>query len=265
MAKAKARSGGKTGHSTRRTRLISARSSSARSPVAKPPAAKPPAAKSPAAKAPAAKRLATKAAAAKPASAKSVGKKSPALTIARLTKRLAEARRHIARLEAHADTDFLLDIPNRRGFERELNRSIAYVKRYRASAALLVVDVDRLKPINDRFGHAAGDHLLKTIVDILSANIRQSDMLGRLGGDEFGILLWNLGEGDALAKAAALERVVDGTVCEYRGRRLPPAISVGVTVLGADDDAARALERADQAMYARKEARRGKRSAALKR
>ncbi len=117
-----------------------------------------------------------------------------------MTRRLARARRHIARLEAHADTDFLLDIPNRRGFERELNRSIAYVKRYRASAALLVVDVDRLKPINDRFGHAAGDHLLKTIVGILSANIRKSDMLGRLGGDEFGILLWNLGEHDAQAE-----------------------------------------------------------------
>jgi diguanylate cyclase (GGDEF)-like protein len=185
---------------------------------------------------------------------------SAARTIAALTKRLAQARRYIAKLEAHADTDFLLDIPNRRGFERELNRSIAYVKRYRASAALLVVDVDRLKPINDRFGHAAGDHLLKTIVGILCANIRQSDMLGRLGGDEFGILLWNLGEGDALAKAAALERAVDETVCGYRGRRLSLGISVGVTVLGADDAAATVLERADQAMYARKEARRGKRN-----
>ncbi len=115
-----------------------------------------------------------------------------ALVIAKLTKRLAQAQRHIARLEAHADTDFLLDIPNRRGFERELNRSIAYVKRYRASAALLIVDVDRLKPINDGHGHAAGDHVLKTIVGVLSQSIRESDMIARLGGDEFGILLWNL-------------------------------------------------------------------------
>jgi diguanylate cyclase (GGDEF)-like protein len=188
-----------------------------------------------------------------------------AAAIAVLTKRLAQARRRIAELEAHADTDFLLDIPNRRGFARELNRSIAFVKRYRASAALLVVDVDQLKPINDRFGHAAGDQLLKAIVAALSANIRQSDMLGRLGGDEFGILLWNLGEKEALAKAVALERAVEGTACEYRGRRLPAGVSIGVTALGGDDEAARVLERADQAMYARKASRRGSSKSAVTR
>ncbi len=256
MAKAKGRSGGKAGHSTRRTRLIAARAPSAKSAAAKAgPKTRLTRPKSP--KAGLARRGQSGRAAVKGASA--------ALTIAALTRRLARARRHIARLEARADTDFLLDIPNRRGFERELNRSIAYVKRYRASAALLVVDVDRLKPINDRFGHAAGDHLLRTIVGILSANIRKSDMLGRLGGDEFGVLLWNLGEHDAQVKAAALERVVDATVCGYRGRRISPGISVGVTVLGADDEAASVLARADQAMYARKEARRGKRASALKR
>lgn len=242
MVKVTRRGAGKLGRSTRGTRLAGARRS----------------AKSSGGKAGPAGR----------------GKKSPrpavkgtsaAQAIAALTKQLAQARRHIARLEARADTDFLLDIPNRRGFERELYRSIAYVKRYRASAALLVVDVDKLKPINDKFGHAAGDHLLKTIVSVLSSNIRQSDMLGRLGGDEFGILLWNLGEDDALAKAAALERAVDGAACEYRGRRMSAGASVGVTVLTADDEAAKVLERADQAMYARKQARRGQRKSAVRR
>jgi diguanylate cyclase (GGDEF)-like protein len=193
------------------------------------------------------------------------GGKAAALVIAKLTKRLALAQRHIAKLEAHADTDFLLDIPNRRGFERELNRSIAYVKRYRASAALLIVDVDRLKPINDGHGHAAGDHVLKTIVGVLSQNIRESDMLARLGGDEFGILLWNLPQADALAKAAALESAIDKAVCEYRGRRMPLGASIGVTVLGAEDEAARVLERADEAMYARKCSRRGRKQSAVRR
>jgi diguanylate cyclase (GGDEF)-like protein len=242
MAKVTRRGAGKAGHSTRRTRTTGVRVSAAKSTGAKAgPTAR---GKSP--------RTAGKGA-------------SAASTIASLTRRLAQARRYIARLEAHADTDFLLDIPNRRGFERELNRSIAYVERYRASAALLVVDVDRLKPTNDGFGHAAGDHLLKTIVDVLSSNVRQSDMLGRLGGDEFGILLWNVGERDARAKAAALERAVDETTCEYRGRRLSPGVSIGVTVLSADDEAAKVLERADQAMYARKQARRGKRKSDVKR
>ena len=243
MAKVPRRGTGKTAYSTRR----------ARQPDANISAAKPAAGKA----GPATGRGKNYRAAAKGA--------EQALKIATLTKRLAQARLHIARLEARADTDFLLDIPNRRGFERELNRSIAYVKRYRASAALLVVDVDRLKPINDGFGHAAGDHVLKTIVGILSANIRQSDMLGRLGGDEFGILLWNLGEADALAKALALEQAVDGAACEYRGRRISLGVSTGVGVLGADDEAAKVFELADRAMYARKLSRRGIRKPAIRR
>jgi diguanylate cyclase (GGDEF)-like protein len=185
--------------------------------------------------------------------------------IARLTKRLARAQRYIARLEAHADTDFLLDILNRRGFEREMNRSIAYAKRYGASAALLIVDVDRLKPINDGLGHAAGDHVLKTIVGVLSEQIRESDMIGRLGGDEFGVLLWNLGEAEARAKAAALESAIDEAICEYRGRRIRLGVSIGVTELGGEDDAASILERADRAMYARKQSRRGRKPGAVRR
>ena len=70
-------------------------------------------------------------------------------------------------MQASADTDFLLDILNRRGFERELHRAIAFIKRYHASGALIVLDVDRLKPINDAFGHAAGDQVLKAIVTTL--------------------------------------------------------------------------------------------------
>lgn len=178
-----------------------------------------------------------------------------AAIIEALTRRLARAKRQIAELEARADTDALLDIPNRRGFERELKRSIAYLRRYRASAALLVADVDGLKPVNDTLGHAAGDHMLKAIVGVLAGNIRQSDMLARLGGDEFAILLWNLTEQDAHAKAASLERAVDSAVWEYRGRKLALGVSLGVTMLDASDEAAAVLERADNAMYAHKQMR----------
>ena len=178
------------------------------------------------------------------------------LTIRRLRSQLAKAQARIDELEASADTDFLLDIPNRRGFERELNRSIAYIKRYHASGALIVLDVDRLKPINDAYGHAAGDEVLKAIVAVLLRHVRSSDVIGRLGGDEFALLLWNLSETDAHAKAAALEAAVDGLSFVFGGRKISAGASAGVAVLGPHAEATKALEEADSAMYIRKAQRR---------
>jgi diguanylate cyclase (GGDEF)-like protein len=177
-------------------------------------------------------------------------------TIRRLRAELAEAQARIAELQASAETDFLLDILNRRGFERELNRSIAYIKRYHASGALVVLDVDRLKPINDAYGHAAGDHVLKAIAKTVSSQIRASDVFGRLGGDEFAILLWNLSETDAHAKAAALEQAIDRLTFDFRGDNITAGASAGVAILGPHADARRALEEADSAMYVRKARRR---------
>jgi diguanylate cyclase (GGDEF)-like protein len=176
--------------------------------------------------------------------------------IRRLRTQLAQALARIEELGASADTDFLLDIPNRRGFERELNRSIAYIKRYHASGALIVLDVDRLKPINDAFGHAAGDQVLKAIVAALLRQVRSSDVIGRLGGDEFALLLWNLSENDARAKAASLEQAVDRLTFEFRGRTVTAGASAGVAILGPHAEAGKALEEADSAMYVRKAQRR---------
>jgi diguanylate cyclase (GGDEF)-like protein len=176
--------------------------------------------------------------------------------VRRLRAQLAQAQARIEELQASADTDFLLGIPNRRGFERELNRSIAYIKRYHASGALIVLDVDRLKPINDAFGHAAGDEVLKAIVAALSCQIRSSDVLGRLGGDEFALVLWNLSETDAHAKAASLEEAVDRLSFKFGGRHVTAGASAGVAILDPHAEAGKALEEADSAMYLRKAQRR---------
>ncbi|WP_198963950.1 GGDEF domain-containing protein [Bradyrhizobium sp. Y36] len=177
-------------------------------------------------------------------------------TIRDLRAKLKEVQRRVAELEAAADTDFLLEIPNRRGFERELARAIAYMKRYRASGALIVLDVDRLKPINDSFGHGAGDEVLKAIAATLTRQVRASDVVGRLGGDEFALLLWNLSETDAKAKAAIFEQVIDELSFTFRGQRVTAGASAGVALLGAQSDAGRVLEEADAAMYVRKAHRR---------
>jgi diguanylate cyclase (GGDEF)-like protein len=176
--------------------------------------------------------------------------------IRRLRAQLAQAQARIGQLEASADTDFLLGILNRRGFERELHRSVAYIKRYQASGAIIVLDVDRLKPINDAFGHAAGDEVLKAVVAVLLRHVRASDVIGRLGGDEFALLLWNLSETDARAKAASLEQTIDALGFVFNGRSVSAGASAGVAVLGPHAEAGRALEQADSAMYVRKAQRR---------
>ena len=135
-------------------------------------------------------------------------------------------------------------------------RSLAFIKRYAACGALLVLDVDRLKPINDAFGHAAGDQVLKAIAKTLASHVRASDVIGRLGGDEFAMLLWNLSETDARAKAAALEQAVDALRFSFGGGAVKTGASVGVAILNSHSEMRTALDQADSAMYVRKAQRR---------
>ena len=107
----------------------------------------------------------------------------------------------IAELEDLADKDPLAPVVNRRAFARELERTKAYVDRYGSGASLIYLDVDGLKDINDRYGHATGDKVLLAVAETLVANIRSSDLVGRLGGDEFGIILSRANRATAQEKA----------------------------------------------------------------
>jgi diguanylate cyclase (GGDEF)-like protein len=176
--------------------------------------------------------------------------------IERLQAEIAALRARIAEAEARADIDPLVGIFNRRGFMRELERAIAYVKRYGGEAALIYFDLDRFKAINDAHGHAAGDAVLQSIATLLLRNVRASDCVGRLGGDEFAILLWNLDAGRAAAKALALETLVAATPVAWGIKRLAVGGSAGCAPLDPRSDAAGLLALADRAMYARKALRR---------
>ncbi len=169
-----------------------------------------------------------------------------------LAAELKTSRARIAELETRIDVDPLTDVLNRRGFERELRRSLAYDKRYGTSAALVYVDLDGFKPVNDRHGHAAGDAVLKAVAAALTRNVRASDVVARVGGDEFAVLLWNVGGAAAAAKAAALEAAVYSTPIVWNASTLVVGASAGVAPLGALDASADVLQRADAAMYARK-------------
>lgn len=179
-----------------------------------------------------------------------------AAEVERLVAELDRSRARIADLEAKVDIDPMTDLFNRRGFERELKRSMAYVKRYGVSAALIFLDLDGFKPVNDRHGHAAGDAVLKAIAAAIVAEVRASDIVARIGGDEFAVLLWNVNGASAAAKAAALERAVYATPVRWDASTLVVGASAGVALAGALDTPAELLARADAAMYVRKHARR---------
>jgi diguanylate cyclase (GGDEF)-like protein len=169
-----------------------------------------------------------------------------------LAAQLKASRARINELETRVDIDPLTEIRNRRGFERELKRSLAYVKRYGTSAALVYIDLDGFKPVNDRHGHAAGDVVLQAIAGALLHHIRTSDIVARVGGDEFAVLLWNVNGAAAAAKAAALEAAVYATPVRWHNSTLVVGASAGVALLGALDTPAEVLARADAAMYLRK-------------
>ncbi|SRR5581483_1498144 len=183
-----------------------------------------------------------------------------AAEVERLQQELAAARARMAELEARADVDPLTDVLNRRGFERELKRSLAYVKRYGASAALVYLDLDGFKSVNDRHGHVAGDAVLKAVAMVLGRQVRASDVVARLGGDEFGVLLWNLREADAHEKALTLEAAVGRTTAHHGEGSLSVGASAGVAMILPLDEPAQVLQRADRAMYARKAIRAGLRA-----
>jgi diguanylate cyclase (GGDEF)-like protein len=179
-----------------------------------------------------------------------------AAEVKRLEQELAAARRQLAALETRADVDPLTELPNRRAFERELARSLAYVKRHGTDAALLYLDLDDFKRINDRHGHSAGDAMLRAVASVLGRHVRASDVVARIGGDEFALLLWNCDEANAATKALTVESAIDRTTATHEGAALTVGASAGSALLLPLDQPEETIERADRAMYARKAVRR---------
>lgn len=170
------------------------------------------------------------------------------------------------RLRYLADHDALTGVLNRRRFEADLTEQLGRARRYGERSAVMVVDLDGFKEVNDRYGHVVGDQALKAVADALGRRLRSTDTLARLGGDEFGVLLPYVGPDEAAQVAADLALVVSGTEVEAGGleegapRKLQLSVSVGTAFLGpgagAEEDV---LAAADQAMYLQKAARKATR------
>jgi diguanylate cyclase (GGDEF)-like protein len=169
--------------------------------------------------------------------------------IKRLRTELATAEARLSELEDLAHHDPLLNLPNRRSFLINLERLIGRVERHGGSAAMLFVDVDGLKAINDRFGHCVGDKALVQIGQLLVASVRKADFVGRLAGDEFGILLEHADELSAWQTALRVTETVDECKFWADGVWLPLSVATGVGTICAGDTPEVIFARADKAMY----------------
>ena len=154
------------------------------------------------------------------------------------------------RLRSLAYYDLLTDLPNRLLFRDRLRYAIAQARRDKHRLALMFLDLDRFKTINDTLGHSTGDALLRTVADRIKCHVRESDTVARLGGDEFTILLPNLGgKRDVTPVANKLIEVLASPM-EVEGQNLYVTASIGIALFPDDgDDEESLLKHADTAMY----------------
>ena len=175
--------------------------------------------------------------------------------IERLRAQVAVLTARAETAEALADHDVLTPALNRRGFMSVLSRSMAYCRRHEVEAALLYLDMDGFKGVNDGLGHAAGDAALMAVAELLLANVRESDAVGRLGGDEFALLLMNAGADEGREKAKRLAASLETEGFVWEGATVALGGSFGVRAYAGQTDPEVWLSEADAAMWLRKKAR----------
>lgn len=171
-----------------------------------------------------------------------------------LRKETERLRGRVRELESLADHDALLPVLNRRAFLREVSKALALAERHQAPSTLIYIDLNGFKAINDTHGHAAGDAALQHVASLLTAHVRETDAVGRLGGDEFGLVLTLTGDEGAQAKARELVGILESTPFMHQGRELRVGAAWGSHPLMPGIKAEAAMAEADAAMYARKQA-----------
>ena len=175
----------------------------------------------------------------------------------KLRRELDDTNRRLREMEDMADTDALLPIPNRRAFVRELNRMISFAERYGTPSTLMFIDLNDMKLINDEYGHEIGDKALFHVARTITDNVRGTDIIGRLGGDEFGVLLAQADETVGANKAAALAQIIAETPLIVDGASIIMSMAFGTYTFRSGDQPDDALDKADKAMYENKKEQKG--------
>jgi len=174
--------------------------------------------------------------------------------IGRLRAEVSRLHAQVEDLDRLAHYDALVPLLNRRGFVRQLEKLIDRTNRYGDGGAMLFIDVDGLKMVNDSFGHHAGDAALVHVAKLLGGGVRQSDCVARFGGDEFAILLERTDPDQAADTAARLVDLIAGTEFGHDGHAIPLSAAIGIAMIEPGDMAEQVLIRADRAMYEEKAA-----------
>jgi diguanylate cyclase (GGDEF)-like protein len=158
-----------------------------------------------------------------------------------------------------ATRDSLTGLHTRRSLETKAKREISRSRRYQRQLSCAILDIDHFKSINDRFGHPAGDAVLRAVAETCISAMRDADLVARLGGEEFVIMMPETSGEDALVVADRLRRLIEGSPVNYGGRLITTTSSFGVTELQATDPGiAAVLKRADEALYEAKGAGRNR-------
>jgi diguanylate cyclase (GGDEF)-like protein len=178
-----------------------------------------------------------------------------AKSLSALERENKQLKARVAELERLVACDTLTPLFNRRHFMEELDRWCWRTHRYGGEYGLLFIDVDNLKAVNDGRGHLAGDVLLTAIAKALLGAVRRSDLVARVGGDEFAVLLDNIPESQLAGKAERITKVVGKLKIEHQGKPLIPSVSAGYTAIEAGVKPSELLLRADRSMYAAKQAK----------
>jgi diguanylate cyclase (GGDEF)-like protein len=156
-------------------------------------------------------------------------------------------------MQVLADTDALTGLLNRRAFLPLAGDAMSYFKRYRRTICILMIDIDHFKRVNDLYGHASGDVVIRQVGRIISEAIRTTDKVARFGGEEFVALLRETDLKGAAIFADRIRQTVANTVFEPEGQCLRATISIGMAEAEfTDGDIDHTIERADRALYAAK-------------
>ncbi|MGA2010464.1 MAG: GGDEF domain-containing protein [Solirubrobacteraceae bacterium] len=166
----------------------------------------------------------------------------------------AAAAERIAELEQLAMVDALTGVPNRRFLDLTLSSRLGELRRHGAPFVVAFGDIDHFKQVNDVYGHAIGDAVLRMVASTLAANLRGSDMLARVGGEEFVLLLYHAGAGTSLAGCERLRRLVRSSSISVAGHDLSVTISFGATLATPSDRPETVSHRADALLYESKRA-----------